>query len=208
MDVNLLAADAQAKTEAISRPKRVVTERVDAKIGRIEKLILLLLKQTGRTSKRVLFDKYLKTVFSDRLIGSKETRLRWLRFSVAIRRLKRRRLIKVTLTLPDHRGRRESVLEITEHGRILTYYRAPAGVLEILIISILNGMVKGQKEPRRVTATEIVETLKARGIDGLHINVERVGRILGKYLHKVHTRTGNVYVLSPFPIRAPIKKRL
>jgi len=87
----------------------------------------------------------------------------------------------------------------------ISFYRQSTA-LENVVIKILNEKIAAKQQT--VKTGEILNALSKQGVGGQHINPQKIGRTLGKYLVRVHTEKGSLYHLFsvPIPLNRKTKK--
>lgn len=184
--------------------KRTMTKWIGAKLGLNQQIILQLLRERRDKPKRTLQLEFTAALYPDVVSPENRKKAKML-FDQAIRLLKRRQLIRTTCPVIVRRGRKATIVEITEPARYFTFYRKPAA-LENLVIKLLNEKIAAKQ--KTITTGEVIHELAQQGINGLHINTTKIGRILGQYNFRVHTEKGSLYHLfsAPIPLRQKQKK--
>jgi hypothetical protein len=183
--------------------KRKMTKWIGAKLGQNQQIILQLLRERRDKPKRTLQLEFTTALYPDGVSPGNRKKAKML-FDQAIRLLKHRQLIKTTCP-PVARGRKVTIIELTEPARDFAFYRKPA-VLENLVIKLLNEKIAAKQ--KTITTEEVLHELAKQGIHGAHINYTKIGRTLGKYLVRVHTEKGSLYHLFsvPIPLNPKAKK--
>jgi len=183
--------------------KRRTTKWIGAKLGLNQQIILQLLRERRDKPKRTLQLEFTTALHPEGVSLENRKKAKML-FEQALRLLKRRQLIRTTCPVVE-KGRKATVVELTEPARDFTFYRKPAA-LENLVIKLLNEKIAAKQ--KTITTKEVIQELAQQGINGLHINTTKIGRILGQYNFRVHTEKGSLYHLfsAPIPLRQKQKK--
>ena len=175
--------------------KRTMTKWTSAKLGRNQQLIVMLLKEKKDKLKKTLLLEFTATLHPDGVSLENRKKAKML-FDQALRLLKRRNLIKATHTRKE-KARAEAIIAIREPARDISFCRQST-VLKNVVIKILNEKIAAKQQT--VKTGEILNALSKQGVGGQHINPQKIGRILSKYLVRVHTEKGSVYHLFSVPI--------
>jgi hypothetical protein len=196
-----LNEEEKGKTETPTPPrppaKRKTTKWIGAKIGRNQQLILQLLRARKDKPKKTLLREFTDALFPAEGTPADRKKAQML-FEQALRLLKRRGLVKTTCPpVAREHDRKATIVEITGPARDFAFYRKPA-CLENLVIKILNEKIAAKQQT--VKTGEILNALSEQGVYGPHINPQKIGRILGKYLVRVHIEKGSLYHLFSVPI--------
>jgi hypothetical protein len=177
--------------------KRKMTKWIGAKLGRNQQLILQLLRARKDKPKKTLLREFTDALFPAEATPADRKKAQML-FEQALRLLKRRGLVKTTCPpVASEHDRKATIVELTEPARDFAFYRKPA-CLENLVIKILNKKIAAKQQT--VKTGEILNALSEQGVGGQHINPQKIGRILGKYLVRVHIEKGSLYHLFSVPI--------
>jgi hypothetical protein len=176
--------------------KRKMTKWIGAKLGRNQQLILQLLRERKDKPKKTLQLEFTAALYPDGVSLENRKKAKML-FDQALRLLKRRQLIKTTCPVIVRRGRKATIVELTGPARDFAFYRKPL-VLENLVIKLLNEKIAAKQQT--VKTGEILNALSEQGVGGQHINPQKIGIILGKYLVRIHTEKGSLYHLFSVPI--------
>ena len=184
--------------------KRKTTKWIGAKLGQNQQIILQLLRERRDKPKKTLQLEFTTALYPDAVSLENRKKAKML-FDQAIRLLKRRQLIKTTCPVIVRRGRKATIVELTGPARDFAFYRKPL-VLENFVIKILNEKIAAKQ--KTITAEEVLHELAKQGINGPRVNYNKIGRILGRYTVRVHTRKGNLYHLfsAPIPLHSKTKK--
>jgi len=190
--------------------KRKTTKWASAKLGRNQQIILQLLREKKDKLKNTLLLEFTTTLYPAGVSLENRKKAKML-FNQALRPLKHRNLIEITHTIKGKENVPiEAKIALSEPARD-PFYRKPAilrnrAVLENLVLEIVNKKIAAKQ--KTITTEEVLHELATRGINGPHVNSQKIGRILGKYLFRVHTEKGSVYHLFsvPIPLNRKTKK--